>query len=156
MKKYLVVLMMVCVFIPTLVLADDSIKDNSLHIDSNRLEEKRTDSNQPFDLDPTLFSAETNKILKKMESDKARSFNRQQEQLFSQTSKKSTDVNQVKKLFGTTAKSGQYVTKVDTDIGTTSQTGKSGLVAILYGVVCFLLLCGASFATFMVGKKEEI
>lgn len=156
MKKYVVVFVMVCAFLPVLVCADDGIKDNSLHIDSERLEEKRADNSNQSDLASNLFSNEADQVLKKAKNKETSTFNRQKAQLFSQKSKRNTDVNQVKKLFRSRAKSGQYVTKSDTDTSTTSQTGSSGLVAILYGVVCLLLICGASFATFMVGKKEDI
>lgn len=159
MKKYLVFIigLLTCFSLTvSTVSADDELKDNSLQIDSSRLEEnKTTDVSSSLDLTKNLFSNGDRALLEKNQENVANDFKEQQDQLFTQETI-ATDDSQVEALFSSETAVGQYTTKVNTSVDTTSQTSNvSGLLAIFYGVASLLLICGASFATYVVSRGEE-
>lgn len=156
MKKYFVFIIGVLACFSLNVSADEELKDNRLQIDSSLLEENKTaEVNNSLELTNNLFSNKDRMLLEKNQKNVAKNFKKQQDQLFKQKTM-ATDPYHVDALFSAQTTVGQYTTKVNTSVDTTSQTNNfSGFLAILYGLASLLLICGASFATYVISRGEE-
>ncbi|MBP2624320.1 type VII secretion protein EssA [Streptococcus oricebi] len=149
-KSFLLVLFLLVALTSSPVLGE-GIKDNSLKIDSKRLEqEENVQRGAQSELTRSLFSESDQKILDKIEKNHLEQFASNQGQLFSASQTKA-DVYSVNKLFlsqpENTAAKGKSEDEEDVAVFEGALPGLSYLVAI-----CVMITL-ASFLSYQVSKK---
>ena len=148
-KSFLLGLLVLVSFSPSLVLGE-GIRDNSLKIDSKRLEqEENVIQGGQSELTRSLFSESDQKILDKIEKNHLEQFASNQGQLFS-SSRTKTDIYSVNKLFSSPSENTAAQGKSEEE---DSAAFESALPGLSYLIAICVMIALASFMSYQVSKK---